>query len=651
MKRRFSSIRAQLLINLLIPVVLVLSAVFYLFYQIDIDRLNQKNKENRANIIAETKNLIHYYDHSIREHEKDLIGRMEKLSFELQDKLAKYSTLENVDLYALSKELGIDTSTEHIYLVDQKTEIINTTFKKDLGLKFTDFGPSMLSHFTQIRLSKKFHEDRFGLETRTGKIKKYSFLPTKDQRYIIELGFYSTQADGYRSLLLKKIQSLGKRYSGIYDSYLNLTVKNVNTKENSPKHISDSFIKCIKTRKHQRVRIDDPKTTAIEELEFIFLPVLKSNLYAGYVLELKTDNSEELELFEDLILDFTIIGLIASILLFGLILWRTKKIANPIEELSMQTQMIDAQNLNETIYIKGSKEIQELGKNFNSMIHKLKESYDSLEDKVEKRTEELKTQQLILKEKNQEITESIQYAKFIQEALLPSESEIKTILPNSFIYFQPKDIIAGDFYWFAQRNDNYYIAVADCTGHGVPGAMVSVLCINSLNEAFNKLPSGKTGEILDLTREIVVNRLTKESYSLKDGMDISLIKINLKSTEIEWSGANNSLWIFNENGCTVLNPDKQPIGQTDHKAAFTTQTYSYSHSDLFILFSDGYADQFGGPKDKKFKYSTLKDLIQNNIQLSEEQLKNKLQIAFEEWKGEAEQTDDVCLIGFKINPY
>ncbi|MFN5983396.1 MAG: SpoIIE family protein phosphatase [Fluviicola sp.] len=648
MKTRFSSIRAQLLINLLIPVVLVLSAVFYLFYQIDKERLHQKNRENRNNILAETKNLIHYYDHSIREHEKDLIGRMEKLSYELRDRLANQSKLEKVDLYSLSKELGLDTKNEHIYIINKETEILNTTFKKDLGLKFTDFGASMLPHFTNIRLSNKFHEDRFGLETRTGKIKKYSFLPTKDRQYIIELGFYSTQADSYRSLLLKKIRSMGKRYPGVNESYLNLTVKNINSKANSPKHIASAFAKCIKSRKDQTVLIDNPKTKAIEQLEFIFLPVMKSNLYAGYVLELKTDNSEEQKLFQDLLFDFLIIGFIASILLLTLIIWRTKKIADPIQHLSYQTQMIDANHLNENIQIKGSKEIQELGENFNSMIHKLKESYDSLEEKVEIRTEELRIQQHILKEKNQEITESIHYAKFIQDALLPSESLIKAIIPQSFIYFQPKDIIAGDFYWFAERDENYYIAVADCTGHGVPGAMVSVLCINSLNEAFNKLPKGKTGEILDVTRDLVVERLTKESSSLKDGMDISLIKIDFKSKQIEWSGANNPLWIFNENGCSILSPDKQPIGHSDNKIPFTTHTYSYSPTDLFILFSDGFADQFGGPKDKKFKYSTLKELIQNKMHLSEEELKQNLQVSFEEWKGDAEQTDDVCIIGFRI---
>jgi serine phosphatase RsbU (regulator of sigma subunit) len=169
-----------------------------------------------------------------------------------------------------------------------------------------------------------------------------------------------------------------------------------------------------------------------------------------------------------------------------------------------------------------------------------------------------------------------------------------------------------------------------------------------LNEAFSKCPEGKTGEILDVTRDLVVERLTKESSSLKDGMDISLIKIDFKSQQIEWSGANNPLWIFNKNGCAVFTPDKQPIGHSDNKTPFSTHTYSYTKSDLFILFSDGYADQFGGPKDKKFKYSTLKDLIQSNIHLPEEDLKSLLQHSFEEWKGNSEQTDDVCLIGFRI---
>lgn len=648
MERKTKSIQSQLLINLLIPSILVLICVFYIFYRIDVAQLKEKTEENRNNIIAETKNLIHYYDHSIRQHENDLIGRMKSISFKLQNKLPEGKAIKYTDLYDLSRQLEIDTTNEHIYIIDSKTEVINTTFKKDLGLKFTDFGPTMLDYFTKIRLSSHFQEDRFGLETRTGKIKKYSFLPTKDNEFIIELGFYSQQANGYRDLLLKKIREMGKRYRGINSAQLHLSVKNVNSKKNAPKLVSKAYMNCLNKRIDQFVIQDNPKTKSIEKIEFIFLPVLKSHLYAGYILELNTDDSEEQNLFQNLLINFFIIGLITSFVLLSLIVWRTKRIANPIEELSFQTQMIDAHNLNENIQIKGSKEIQELGKNFNSMIHKLKESYDSLEEKVEKRTEELRIQQHILKEKNQEITESIQYAKFIQDALLPSDSIIKSILPKSFIYFQPKDIIAGDFYWFSENEGNYYIAVADCTGHGVPGAMVSVLCINSLNEAFNKLSKGKTGEILDLTREIVVNRLTKESSSLKDGMDISLIKIDFKSSKIEWSGANNPLWIFNENGCIVLSPDKQPIGHSDNKTPFTTHSYTYSSTDLFILFSDGYADQFGGPKDKKFKYSTLKGLIQNNIHLSEEELKQNLQVSFEEWKGDSEQTDDVCLIGFRI---
>jgi Stage II sporulation protein E (SpoIIE). len=261
----------------------------------------------------------------------------------------------------------------------------------------------------------------------------------------------------------------------------------------------------------------------------------------------------------------------------------------------------------------------------------------------------LQEQKLIVESKNHEIVESIQYARFIQQALLPLETEIQDSFDeNAFVYYAPKDIIAGDFFWFEKRNNLSWFAVADCTGHGVPGAMVSVLCINALAQSLAANSHQSTGELLDKVRELVVQTLTKEARSVKDGMDISLACFNHETKILQWTGANNPLWIFRGEEILITSPDKQPVGQFDGAKPFTTNTIQLEPNDWIILFSDGYADQFGGPKNKKYKYATFRDFIQAHTNKSGSELKADLKQEFENWKGNHEQTDDVCVMGIKL---
>lgn len=223
------------------------------------------------------------------------------------------------------------------------------------------------------------------------------------------------------------------------------------------------------------------------------------------------------------------------------------------------------------------------------------------------------------------------------------------INPNDWRrWYAPKDIIAGDFYWFEKHENRSWFAVADCTGHGVPGAMVSVLCINALHQSLTENHNQTTGELLDQVREIVVRTLTKEARSVKDGMDISLACYNHQTKTLQWTGANNPLWVFRGDEILITNPDKQPVGQFDGAKPFTTHELLLEANDWVILFSDGFADQFGGPKNKKYKYAPLKEFIQTNTNKSGSELKQNLKNEFENWKGSNEQTDDVCIIGVRF---
>ena len=236
-------------------------------------------------------------------------------------------------------------------------------------------------------------------------------------------------------------------------------------------------------------------------------------------------------------------------------------------------------------------------------------------------------QKSIVEHKQKEILDSINYAKYIQDALLPDELLIHSL--NAFVLFKPKDIVSGDFYWYYENKFGgnngeiaTYFAVADCTGHGVPGALVSVLGNNGLNSCVKEFKIADTNLILDKLTEIVEDTFKKSQNQLKDGMDISIVKLvrsnNSKTVNVQWSGANNPIWIITKNGeFSEIKANKQPIGSFDNKVSFSKHEFELEKGDRIYLFTDGYADQFGGPKEKKYRYKQLSDYLisTNNLSL------------------------------------
>lgn len=281
----------------------------------------------------------------------------------------------------------------------------------------------------------------------------------------------------------------------------------------------------------------------------------------------------------------------------------------------------------------------------------------------------LNEKNLQLEIKNKEITDSINYAKRIQDAILPSANQLNKYLKDGFVLYVPKDIVAGDFYWMEHINGTTYFAAADCTGHGVPGAMVSVVCSNALSKAVTEEGLSDPGKILDRTREIVVSSFARNGEDVKDGMDISFCKIDLENLKMEWAGANNPLWIFRkkttaeneteQNGQMIterssefilmeIRGNIQPIGKTDKPTPFTTHFIDLQKGDSIYLITDGYADQFGGEKGKKLKSTNLKKLLMGMQHVPMNQQKERLLEAFLTWKSDFEQVDDVCIIGVRV---
>jgi serine phosphatase RsbU (regulator of sigma subunit)/Flp pilus assembly protein TadD len=272
---------------------------------------------------------------------------------------------------------------------------------------------------------------------------------------------------------------------------------------------------------------------------------------------------------------------------------------------------------------------------------------------IENQKNEVELQKHLVEEKNQEILDSITYAKRIQSAILPQPKLVKQFLEDSFILYKPKDIVAGDFYWLEVVDDTVMFAAADCTGHGVPGAMVSVVCNNGLNRSVREFGLMNANEILDKTREIVLEEFEKSDEDVKDGMDISLCVLDTKTNILKWSGANNPLWILRKNlsGETEFietKADKQPIGKYSHATPFTQHEIQIKKNDIIYIFTDGYQDQFGGEKEKKFRVSQMKELFTSLSEKPMEEQRKIIDQSFESWKGDLDQVDDVCIIGVRI---
>ncbi len=275
---------------------------------------------------------------------------------------------------------------------------------------------------------------------------------------------------------------------------------------------------------------------------------------------------------------------------------------------------------------------------------------EMLEIQVAQRTDELNQQKELIEVKNREILDSIHYAKRLQEAILPGQQFLSALFPDNFIIYYPKDIVAGDFYWFGQE-DQCIIVAADCTGHGVSGALMSMLGISLLNQIISTDGITEPARILDHLHEAVIDALNQTENDSNEGMDICICKFDKTNHTMEFSGANRPMWIVRGNEILVFHPDKVPVGglQMFERQNFTCQQIALQPGDRIYMFTDGYADQFGGEKGKKLMTRNLKEMLLHSSKMTMKEQSDYLKSQFQYWKGNCEQVDDVLMIGIAYN--
>lgn len=309
-------------------------------------------------------------------------------------------------------------------------------------------------------------------------------------------------------------------------------------------------------------------------------------------------------------------------------------------------------------YYKPLSDEDTLGHALIKMRADLRENERVLEAKVIERTEEVVRQKEEIEIQNQKleilykhITDSIRYAKRLQDAILPPPSFVNRLLKESFILFKPKDIVSGDFYWMFEKNNRIYIAIVDCTGHGVPGAFMSIVGNNMLNQIVKEHDNLNAGQMLDEMNNIAGKTINQNSEegAVRDGMDMTLCIYDPVTRMVDMAGANNPLYLYRNGELKEYKADKLPIGFVEGKARqFTNHSIQLEVGDTIYMFSDGYADQFGGPKGKKFMVGQFRTFLTQIHTLPLAEQYRTLDATIEQWRGNLEQVDDILVMGFRV---
>lgn len=426
----------------------------------------------------------------------------------------------------------------------------------------------------------------------------------------------------------------------------------------------------ISVLKEQEQEIKVQKTNIEKQADILEEQSKEIDNQVELIGEQKTTLNNQLEQIEkQKIIMYFLIFIVVLVLVVIYFIYRAYKIKKLTNKLLKEKNNEILQKNKEISAKKDEIEIQ------NAEIIQQKEEIEAQRDEIERQRDEILFQHDEILHQKKEITDSILYARRIQNAVLPPEKFISKVLQNNFfILNKPRDIVSGDYYWIAEKDDLSIFAVADCTGHGVPGAFMSMLGVAFLNEIVNQKGITQANEILNLLRDQVMKSLhqTGKEGEAKDGMDIALCVLDNNTNVLQFSGANNPLYVVTnyelqvnsiENSTSTpqllnslepqlneLKGDKMPIGiYIDERKPFTNNVLQVYSGDCIYIFSDGYADQFGGIDGKKFKYKKFKEML---IEISVETMEKQHEIldnTIEKWKGNLDQVDDICVFGIKIS--
>jgi len=600
--------------------------------------------------------------------------------------------LKSVDLLRQMELLELDTLNNDLYVIENGT-IVNTTYEPDLGLNFYEFSEGHKQFLLKVLETGEFTPEKFALESSTRRLKCFSYQATKDRKYVVEIGSYSETADLIMQMFRDRLSNIVKEYSDVIAVNFWIVSENLQIGFLDDPGIykdQDSLVlEAEKTKTDIKIRFR--KDQRLYTAEYTYLELDNSSQYfKDVVVSIITDITDHNIPVYNIIRKQVLITLFFLILLLLILTLATRSLKYILRDMLRKTTSIASGKLHQRVRVIGENEFTTLAEHFNYMVENLEASYKDLnqknkviEDKnktLQEQNEEIATQRdeieaqrnfvveqnELLEKQKKAILDSINYAQKIQQATLPDQAVINELIPENFIIFRPRDIVSGDFYWLTRVENQSIIAAADCTGHGVPGAFMSMLGAAFLNEIVNKEYITHPGVILRKLRKEVIEALQQkgEYGEQKDGMDIALCSIDFEKMHLQFAGANNPLCLVRKNDVEIISGartfnfedcvlyeikgDRMPIGIHYRMDNFTMHEVRLHPGDSLYIFSDGYADQFGGPEGEKFKSRSFKELLLQNCQKSMEEQKIILEQKLEEWKEGYEQIDDILVIGFRV---
>jgi phosphoserine phosphatase RsbU/P len=677
-----TTIFRQLIFNVVLPAIIALILLGAINYQHTRGILLNASKSKNLIIIDEIVNIHEMQDMALEILEEELKPQMQAKSNQLVIHYFKNTDgIDTVDLKRIRAEMKMNEDLEDIYVINRMGVIVNSTFDADRNLKLFDFGDDHKKMIESVFDFGEFVNEKFAVENKTKRLKKFTYQSTLDGKYIIELGIYSEKADNIITAIKRRINSLSAREENFVSVDLFIGSENPFSL-NQEAEILPEHISYYQNAMERKTSIKVTENVAGKKLDYHYIYVLRKNtsLYSESILRIISDRTaEQLILRQELFKFFVFFGITMFIVII-LLYRKTRVITDPIKNLVESVNRITDGHLTERAEITGNNEIASLSEQFNRMIEQLESYYYELEEKVRLRTAEILSQKeeieaqrdaiqeqrnvlseinsslqkaySEIEEQKKHIEDSIHYARRIQNAILPPDDYVKKLIPQSFILYKPKDIVSGDFYWLAEKKSKVFVAAVDCTGHGVPGAFMSIVGNNQLNYAVNVRGITRPSEILDSINEGVTKTLrqTRLSTSVRDGMDMSLISIDKSTSTLEYAGAFNPLLIVRDNQLIKLEPNKFAVGgyMGEKLHVFSNQVFKYQKDDMLYMFSDGYSDQFGGESDSKFMIKRFRELLLRIHHESIEDQKDILEFTHTEWRGHTYQVDDILVIGIRF---
>jgi len=677
-----TTIFKQLIFNVVLPAVLGLLILGVLNYTHTKNILIESNRTKNQIITDEIKHIHEMQDMAMDILEEGLDMKMMNYSDILVREYFKNTDgIQEVDLGAIREKIGMDSRFEDIYVINKEGIVVNTTFENDKNLNLFSFGEEHKSLLENVFSEGVFFNERFGIESQTKRLKKFTYQPTLDGNYIIELGIYSPKADTVIQSIKNRINDLSTKVKSIVsvDLFIGLDSPfSLNKQANiDPAHMD--FYKSVLTT-GKTYDFTEETDNKLYHYEFIYMVRKNTHLYKESVIRIISDRSDDRAFLRTELMKFFLIFGIIIFVVVALIYRKTKVITDPVKNLLDKVNRITDGHLNERADIVGNNEIASLSEQFNRMIEQLESYYNELEEKVRERTAEIMAQKeeieaqrdsiqeqrnilsdinrslqkayIEIEEQKKHVEDSIHYARRIQNAILPPDEFVTKLLPDSFVLYKPKDIVSGDFYWMANKDGIAIVAAVDCTGHGVPGAFMSIVGNNQLNYAVNVENAIRPDHILNALNEGVTKSLrqTRLTSSVKDGMDIALITIDFESAKLNYAGGYNPLFIVRDGELIQMKADKFPIGGYMGEALknFTNNEFDLLKGDILYLFSDGYADQFGGTNDSKFMIRRFRELLMKIHQEPMNEQKEILSQIHDDWRGTSVQIDDILVIGIRF---